>query len=246
MYHIKVESYDTDQPLYTKLRDGPGTLFVPEARVAKDYFRSGLYEREYIQWAVDNFADPTKDILDIGAHIGMYTTAFGKKVNRVHSFECSPKSFNFLCANLLLHDLSYKVTKYNVALSETQGTAKYYIRDPLDGGGNGISGFSQDMNTPTIDVPTITLDSLGLTNINFIKIDVEGHEEQVLRGAVNTLKANNYPKILFESWPDRYEAGRGIPAAALRKSLFGFLESLGYRVIQVKGGTDDMFLAEKI
>ncbi len=35
MYHIKVQSYDSDEPLYTKLRDGEGTLFVPEARVAK-------------------------------------------------------------------------------------------------------------------------------------------------------------------------------------------------------------------
>jgi FkbM family methyltransferase len=157
----------------------------------------------------------------------MYTTAFGKKVKRVHSFECSPKSFNFLCANFLLHDLSYK----------------YYIRDPLDGGGNGISGFACDVNTETIDVPTITLDSLGLTNINFIKIDVEGHEEQVLRGAVKTLKENNYPRILFESWPERYE---DVPAKTIRNSLFDFLSSLGYKVIQVNGGTDDMFLAEHV
>ncbi len=243
MYLVKVKSYDTENPLYTKIQDGPDTLFVPEARVAKDYFRTGLYEQAYIEWAVENFADETKDIIDIGAHIGMYTTAFGKKVKRVHSFECSPKSFNFLCANLLLHDLSYKVTKYNVALSDKNGVAKYYIRDPLDGGGNGISGFACDVNTETIDVPTITLDSLGLTNINFIKIDVEGHEEQVLRGAVKTLKENNYPRILFESWPERYE---DVPAKTIRNSLFDFLSSLGYKVIQVNGGTDDMFLAEHV
>ena len=246
MYHIKVQSYDTEHPLYNKLQDGSGTLFVPEARVAKDYFKNGLYEQGYIQWAVEKFADNTKNIIDIGAHIGMYTMAFGKKVNRVYSFECSPKSFNFLCANLLLHDLSYKVTKYNVALSDKEGISKYYIRDPLDGGGNGIAGFARDVNTPTIDVPTITLDSLGLNNINFIKIDVEGHEEQVLRGAVKTLKRNNYPKILFESWPERYEGTMGIPAVELRRSLFDFLKSLGYSVAQVKGGTDDMFLAARM
>jgi FkbM family methyltransferase len=247
MYLIKTQSYDTEDPLYTKLRDGSGTLFVPEARVAKDYFCTGLYERGYIDWAVNNYADPTKDIVDIGAHIGMYTVAFGKKVNRVHSFECSPKSFNFLCANLLLHDLSYNVSKHNCALSAKEGVAKYYIRDPLDGGGNGISGFLRDENqkTKTIDVPTRTLDSFGLTNINFIKIDVEGHEEFVLRGAVETLKANNYPKILFESWPERYEKDGDVPAKALRKSLFEFIMSLGYKIIQVNGGTDDMFLAER-
>ena len=72
---------------------------------------------------------------------------------------------------------------------------------------------------------------------------MEGHEEFVLRGAVKTLEANNYPKILFESWPPRMEPR--VPATQIRKSLFEFLESLGYRIVQVRGGTDDMFLAEK-
>jgi len=241
MYHIKTESYNSNDPLYTKLRDGPGTLFVPEARVAKDYFRTGLYERGYIQWAVGNFANPKKDIIDIGAHIGMYTVAFGSKVNHIHSFECSPKSFNYLSANLLLHDLSYKVTTYRVALSDKEGTTKYFIRDPGDGGGNGISGFEKDTNTPTIDVPMKTLDSFGLTNIGFIKIDVEGHEEFVLRGAVKTLEANGWPKILFESWPERLA---DVPAKKMRESLFAFLKQLGYRIKQVNCGTDDMFIAE--
>lgn len=226
-----------------KVRDGPGTLFVPEARCARDYFNTGLYERGYIDWAVENFAKPDKNILDIGAHIGMYTCAFGKKVKHVYSFECSPKSYNFLCANLLLRDLSYDVTKFNCALSDKEGTTKYYIRDPRDGGGNGISGFPNDAGVPTIDVPMRTLDSFGLTDINFIKMDVEGHEEFILRGALKTLEANSYPKILFESWPERYEE-RGLPAKDIRKSLFAFLESLNYKIMQIHGGTDDMFLAE--
>ena len=67
-----------------------------------------------------------------------------------------------------------------------------------------------------------TLDSFNLTNINFIKIDVEGHEEFVLRGAVKTLANNNYPKILFESWSERQEQNN-IPSIQIRKSLFYFL-----------------------
>jgi FkbM family methyltransferase len=165
----------------------------------------------------------------------------------VHSFECSPKSFNYLCANIALHDQHYVVKPYNVALSDKEGMVKYYIRDPLDGGGNGISGFDNDIHTnvPTIDVPAKTLDSFHLTNIHFIKMDVEGHEEFVLRGGIQTLEENNYPCILFESWPDRYEDQRGIPAKKIRKSLFDFFQSLEYKVIQIHGGTDDMFLAER-
>jgi FkbM family methyltransferase len=242
MYHIKVRSYDSENPLYTKLLGGDDTLFVPEARVAKDYFRTGLYERGYINWACENFVKPGKEVIDIGAHIGMYTVAMGKLAKRVHSFECSPKSYNYLCSNILLRDLSYKVTTYNTALSNTKGTTKYYIRDPKDGGGNGISGFDGDAKVPTIDVPMVELDTFNLTNIGFIKIDVEGHEEFVLRGAVKTLEANGYPPILFESWPERM---KHVPAKELRNSLFSYIKSLGYAIIQVKGGTDDMFLATK-
>ena len=246
MYHIKVESYDSEEPLYTKLKGGDCTLFVPEARVAKDYFRTGLYERDYIQWAYDNFVKEDKSCIDIGAHIGIYTLEFAKKAKHVYSFECSPKSFNYLCANILLRDLSYKVTKFNTALSDKEGFTDYYIRDPNDGGGNGISGFDVDVKNqiPTIQVPMKPLDLYGLTNVNFIKIDVEGHEEFVLRGAVKTLEENDYPKILFESWPDRYETA-SVPATQLRKSLFEYIQSLEYKITQVNGSTDDMFIAER-
>jgi FkbM family methyltransferase len=245
MYHIRTESYHSDNPLFTKLQGGDDTLIVPEARVAKDYFNTGTYERGHIRWACDNFAREDKSMIDIGAHIGMYTVEFGKKSKHVYSFECSPKSFNYLCANILLRDLSYKVTKYNVALSDKEGLTPYYIRDPRDGGGNGISGFEVDTlkNIPTIQVPRKPLDSFGLTDINFIKMDVEGHEEFVLRGAVKTLEENNYPKIMFESWPERCETSLGVPAKEIRRSLFEFIRSLEYKIIPLN--TDDMFLAER-
>lgn len=241
MYHIKTQSYHSEDPVYSKIRGGDDMLFVPEARVAKDYFNTGLYERGYIRWACDNFVKEGMNCIDIGAHIGMYTVEMAKKASHVYSFECSPKSFNFLCANILLRDLSYKVTKYNTALSDKEGTTKYYIRDPKDGGGNGVSGFASDVNVPTIDVPMVQLDSYNLTNVCFIKIDVEGHEEFVLRGAVNTIKANGYPPILFESWPERCTQ---YPAKELRESLFTFIKSIGYNIVAVAGG-DDMFLAVK-
>jgi len=243
MFLLKAESYDSDAPLYTRLRDDD-TLIVPEARVGKDYFRTGIYERGYIQWACSNYARPDKDILDIGAHIGLYTVELAKNAKRVHSFECSPKSYNYLCANVALRGLSYKVTTYPTALSDAIGRTPYYIRDAGDGGGNGISYFPlQDSEVATIEVPMTTLDSYGLTNINFIKIDVEGHEEKVLRGGTETIRNNGFPPILLESWPERM---RSVPAKELRASLFAFLESLGYKIVQVQGGTDDMFLATKV
>jgi FkbM family methyltransferase len=244
MYLIKTESYNTEDPVYSRITGSPNSFFVPVARVAKDYFNTGYYERGIVSWALDNFADEKRDMIDIGAHIGFYTTAFARRSRLVHSFECSPKSYNYLCANIALQDLHYKVKTYPFALSDKEGTTKYYIRDAGDGGGNGISVQNKDIetNVPTVDVPTRTLDSFGITNVRFMKIDVEGHEEFVLRGAKNTIMENDYPKILFESWPPRYETF-GIPATEIRKSLFEYLQSLEYKVVQL--AQDDMCLAER-
>lgn len=243
MYYLKTRSFATETPVYQKLEGGSSAFFFPEARVARDYVSTGLYEQSIIDWACSSLMTPGKDVIDVGAHCGIYTTAFASRAH-VHAFECSPKSFNYLCANIALQGLDYAVTKHNIALGNTSGTTPYYIRDPHDGGGNGISKFSYDeiKNTPHIDVPLRTLDSFGLTNIGLIKIDVEGAEQKVLEGAVETLTRNGFPKILFESWRPEQEA-IGYPATALRESLFSFLQSLHYRIVPVRGW-DDMFVAD--
>lgn len=243
MFFIQEKSYNSENPIYQKLPSGKGTMFVPEARVAKDYFNTGFYENHYVEWACSNFVKPDKNVIDIGAHIGWYTVNFAEHAKHTYSFECSPKSFNYLCGNIALNNKDYNVTKYNCALSNTTGVANYYIRDPKDGGGNGISKFEYDNinDIPYIEVPKKTLDSFEITNVNFIKIDVEGHEKEVLEGSVKTICENDYPKILFESWDEHYEKNN-FPAIQLKKDLFEFLEKLEYKIISL--GVD-MYLAER-
>ena len=243
MFLIKEKSYNTSNPIYQKISNEKKSMFIPEARVAKDYFNTGFYERNLLDWACTNFLKPDKNCIDIGAHIGWYSVDFSEKAKHVYSFECSPKSFNYLCANIALNNCDYKITKHNCALSNKEGIAKYYIRDPLDGGGNGISQFEFDIinNTPSIDVPMKTLDSFNLTNINFIKIDVEGHEKEILQGAINTIMENDYPKIFFESWDESKEK-ENFPSIKLKENLFEFIKSLEYRIVEI---SHDMFVAER-
>ncbi len=243
MFLIKEKSFHSENPIYQNISKDEGCMFIPEARVAKDYFATGFYEKGYVDWSIENFVTPDKNCIDIGAHIGWYSVNLAKKSNHVYSFECSPKSFNYLCANIALNGVDYKITKYNNALSSRDGYTDYFIRDPKDGGGNGISKFDYDNihRTNTIKVPMKTLDSFGISNVNFIKIDVEGHELDVLKGGVQTIMDNNYPKILFESWDEDKES-TGIPAIQLRKNLFEYLYSLEYKVVRV--GLE-MYLAER-
>ena len=65
-------------------------------------------------------------------------------------------------------------------------------------------------------------------------------EKQVLEGALHTLKTNNYPKIMFESWdPDTAER------LQLQTDLFEFIKSIGYTIIK-PAGCYELYLAEYI
>jgi FkbM family methyltransferase len=72
------------------------------------------------------------------------------------------------------------------------------------------------------------LDHLEIEDfIPLIKIDVEGHELEVLDGAIETIRANEYPPILFEAWAWKpWYAER-------RKELFAYLQELGYEITEI-------------
>jgi FkbM family methyltransferase len=239
MYYLREGSLTTTDPVFFRLR--ADCLLFPEGTIAKDFALYGVYERSLIAWAT-TLMDPTKVFLDIGAHVGTYSLSFARVCAGVHSFECSPKTFNYLCANIALQDLHTKITPHRVALGDTMGTIPYYLRSS-DGGGNSCVDF-KDRVCESVEVPLQTLDSFGFTNIGMIKMDVEGFESKVLEGARETLRANGYPRILFESWrPERDQ--EGLPATALRKELFETLASVGYTRITPITGWDEMFIAER-
>jgi FkbM family methyltransferase len=239
MFCLREKSLNTDDPLCTKIPKD--CLFFPrDYQVARDWALNGNYEYPIIDWAV-TLIDPSKIFVDIGAHVGTYSLAFAKKCAGVQSFECFPRTFNFLCANIALQDFDNKITPHRTALGNRTGEVTYTVRAPLDGGGNSCL----DLKNPAYDkftLPITTLDSFKLSNIGLIKIDVEGFEKDVLEGAVETLARNGKPKILFESWrPER--DSEGLPASRLREELFDYVRSIGYTIHTVSGW-DEMYLAD--
>ena len=218
------------------------TFFFPEHATARDFASGGTYERSIMDWARDALMPEGKVFVDIGSHVGTYTLTMAPKASHCVAFECTPKTYNYLCANIALHDLHEKVTTHRIALGNTCGVTTLYTRNG-DGGGNGCCKFN-DLETLTkstaVEVPIRTLDSYSLTNIGLLKLDVEGFEKDVLKGAQETLRANGYPKYLFESW---HEDQPGVPGKELRADLFEYIESTGYRIVPIRGWRD-VFLAE--
>jgi FkbM family methyltransferase len=236
MYYLKEGTLDTENPVFQRLEEG--CLLFPERQIAHDFARYKSYEYDLIRWAV-GMMDPSKVFVDVGAHVGTWSLAFAKKCAKVHSFEPTPRTFNYLCGNIALNNLDDRIVAHNLALAEKEGRMPIY-KGSEDGGGNSLLQLLDRKPTWMVDVKT--LDSMGLTNVGMIKIDVEGFEKNVLEGAQETLKANGYPRIFFESWiPEREEYG--IPSKSLRSELFEYIESTGYKVVHIRGSRE-MFIAE--
>jgi hypothetical protein len=193
------------------------------------YIQHGLFEKGLIQWCKQFCKQGT--ILDIGAHTGTYSIALASHAAKVHSFEPQKMTYYALCGSIALSNAK-NVTAHNVALGapDQVGTQTLNIRSN-DGGGSSLQTFADPVLAQE-QVEVRTLDSYNFQNIGFIKMDVEDNELNVLKGATQTIKQNNYPTILFESNHEN-------------KPLFSYIiNELGYgNIIQVNG-VSNMFLTE--
>jgi FkbM family methyltransferase len=132
--------------------------------------------------------------LDIGCNLGTYTYELARLTGRVVAFEPNPALASFV------RSVATKGTEVQqVALSFEDGTAELSIpTDPERGHGwaSVRDGFVTG-DVEKISVVTRRLDSIDLPPVSFIKIDVEGFEEQVLDGAERTI-ARDLPVLLIE------------------------------------------------
>jgi FkbM family methyltransferase len=135
--------------------------------------------------------------IDIGTWIGDSTIPIAKKFKNVIGFEANPKMFSCCLENLKDRNISNCDIR-NFAVSNSISEKDFF---------NGKSNFSGWVSEKTtfdiattnhIKVKTVTLDSLNLKNIDFLKIDVDSHEGYLLEGAQNFLRENS-PVILIEN-----------------------------------------------
>ena len=211
-------------------------LFTKESlQTLKDYTSAYknfyCYEADIIEDISRNkegYFDFSKGMIDIGAAIGEY--AANLNFNKIYAFEPDKKLLWTCHANLVNADKEDKVETFQVALSDKEGEDTIFV--------NGINEFRK--------VPVKTLDSFNLKDIGFIKIDVEGFEEKVIRGGLLTIISNNYPPILFECWKAGQIAQDGtVFTQEKRDSLFNLLRTLGYEILECWGNIDTHLAVHK-
>jgi FkbM family methyltransferase len=143
---------------------------------------------------------------DIGANIGIHTTLFSRWVGeqgRVYAFEPVPTTFALLQETVGLNHCT-NVRVYNRALSDTEGVASMNVFEQKYSVWNsfGSPNFSGIVPKNQVEVSVDTVDhffeSESILSMDFLKIDVEGYEEQVLRGASRVLGSHLVKHFSFE------------------------------------------------
>lgn len=161
---------------------------------------------------------PDETLIDIGANVGSHSIAlakhFGGRV-QVHAFEAHPRTFRYLQENIQLNKLSC-IYPHNVALGEENGEVEFTDEVGVDDI-NRVSPPSE-RHRHTVRVPMRRLDDFGLDHlpIGVIKIDVEGYELFVLRGAARTVARASF---LYLEASDIHYARYGYSTADLIRLL---------------------------
>jgi len=139
--------------------------------------------------------DPARNAVDAGANKGVYSTWMGRTARHVYAYEPNPKLHR-----QLVRAMGRKVTVSPAALSDQNGEAALRIPRGAKGYSNQRASLSEDAVASSFDavaVETRRLDDEGLSDIGFIKIDVEGFEYEMLKGAAKTI-ARDRPTLLVE------------------------------------------------
>ena len=164
------------------------------------------YEKELE--IIDKYSDQTKDALDIGVYRGVYSYKLSQHFKTVHSFEPNPLLYPYLEKNL--KKVIKNMILYNLALSDANGESelklpirsKSIFKDNIEElfklGAATMHPKNMIKNFKKVPIKMKKLDDIEINNkIGFIKIDVEGHEKNVLKGGLNTIKKNK-PILLIE------------------------------------------------
>ncbi len=152
------------------------------------YFNA--YERDLIS-ATLPLVNPDEAFFDVGANVGFYALHAARVMQTgcVYAFEPEAENFARLQRNCELNGFEGRMKLHMLAMSDTVGRARFFKCNRNSGWGN-LEGFP-DVLDSEVEVETTTIDDFcdreRINRIGFLKIDVEGHEPEVVAGASRML-----------------------------------------------------------
>ena len=195
-------------------------------RINRDDF---LFMTNHENEIMEHFNPKSGDIVvDVGAHIGLYSLIAAKRVGpggKVIAIEPDPENFKILRKNILLNR-SKNIEALECAAYSAREKLKLFLPE-LEQGRTIFNTVMQDRGKTSInflEVEANTLDNIleskNITEVNWIKIDVEGAELEVLKGAVNTLSSNKDTTFVIE-----------IHGSEIYRELLGYLKTYNLTIM---------------
>lgn len=220
-------------------RHGQMSLPYTQDHIARELINRGEYEWYVIEIINHLLKGQTTGIfLDIGTNLGTVTLPIARDYPgmTVHSFEIQPFLINTLKQNLELnnltnvviheHGLGNKVDHITICgpdYTQAGNVGALSLNPKVQEHSDIAVGHGDEISVDVVPLDTIEFDQ----PIRVIKLDVEGYEQLVIEGALDTLKKHNYPPIVYELWG--YNAWWNEERAQLEQ----FLNSLGYTVTKI-------------
>lgn len=186
------------------------------------------YERTNFSF-YKNICTPGMNSIDIGAHIGLFSVYMQKlSGGQVYSFEPTPSTVSVLKKTIRLNHTARKIEVIAAAVSDINGRARFSMDIQDASVSNSLVQYERTADLETCEVDVVTIDEFvrqRSIKIGFIKIDAEGAEFAVLKGAQKTLQSQR-PIMILAVHPSAI-AARNESNAMIRE----FLEDLHYSVL---------------
>lgn len=157
---------------------------------------------------------PMNCAVDIGAHVGLWAKPLAAVFKKVICFE--PRAENLECLRKNMEKTNSII--YPFGLSDTITQRSYYMPSDMHNSGAGSLGAFDNRNATSVNVDVKTLDSVKISEINFIKMDVQGWEMNVVKGAQHTLQRTQ-PVIVCENHPESAELVAAFASLGYEKIL---------------------------
>ncbi len=204
--------------------------------ITNEVIKHGSWDSHHFPW-LEKGAKRGRVAIDAGAHFGSVSCAMAEKFSVVHAFEPNFANYVYLCANASLRPFG-RIIPHNLGLYSEPTTisiASPEEQEVVVDASQGIeSGFRNVENTGGLvfspngsgvnTISAVTLDSLQLDEVGFIKVDCQGSDGHVLLGAMETIQRCQ-PIVVFE-WEEHLSERHGIALDTVRDKL----ELAGYRM----------------
>lgn len=188
-------------------------VFDPNEWMQRNWVKGKFYEQTLLDYIHDRYKGGT--FVDVGGCMGNHAIYFSDLADNVITFEPLRENFYHMTLNINLNEIT-NIDNYNFGLSDKAELKVMWYDDATFSNGSSTMEAPKKNTTKGRFVPVVTMDSMEINDVTLIKIDVEGHELSVLKGAIETIKRFKPDMFIECATEEEYDV------------VFEFLKPLGY------------------